>query len=238
MKTKYQKAVPNPQRELLDQLQQRIDRYQPLLEHEFKVSLGRVVAAPLRVGELVDHAFEKSRQSLWRESFTRRGRPPDVWRRLLFATEKLLVRLPAQACFCLRFWFPALVMKWRCEPPAILVSLYGWSAKDRQLNVKRFDQYAVHELAHGVWSRLAVGGPEDREARWWLWNEGFAHYLADTHLRAAYPSDAEVNAKWSAKRERARSLVTNLVATRGGAVLREIPQRWPEFDSQLTDRPA
>jgi len=129
-------------------------------------------------------------------------------------------------------------MKWRSEPPAILVSLYGWSAKDRQLNVKRFDQYAVHELAHGVWSCLAVGGPTDREARWWLWNEGFAHYLADTHLRAAYPSDAEVSAKWSAKRERARSQVARLVESRGEEILREIPRRWQEFDSELTGRRA
>lgn len=47
----HETAIPNPERELLEQLQQRIDRYQPLLEHEFKVSLGRVVAAPLRVGD-------------------------------------------------------------------------------------------------------------------------------------------------------------------------------------------
>lgn len=233
-----EKVIPIPEWELLEQLQQRIDRYQPLLEHEFKVSLGRVVAAPLRVEELIDHAFDEARKLLWRESFARRGRAPDVWRRLLFATEKLLVRLPVHACLLLRFWFPELVMKWRSEPPAILVSLYGWSAKDRQLNVKRFDQYAVHELAHGVWSCLAVSGPTDREARWWLWNEGFAHYLADVHLRAAYPSDAEVNAKWSAKRERARSLVARLVESRGEEILREIPRRWQEFDSELTGRRA
>lgn len=107
----HETAIPNPERELLEQLQQRIDRYQPLLEHEFKLSLGRVVAAPLRVGELIDHAFEKARQSLWRESFTRRARPPDVWRRLLFATDKLLVRLPAQACLFLRF---------RLSPPCLI----------------------------------------------------------------------------------------------------------------------
>ena len=85
-------------------------------------------------------------------------------------------------------------------------------------------------MAHGVWECIAKDYYEDHDRRWRLWNEGFAHYLADIHFRDAYPSDATLDDDWSEFRKRGKQLVSDLVNQRGVGCLREIPKRWSEFD--------
>ena len=77
------------QNEFLQALQQRIDRYKPLLEQQFDVVLGDVVAAPLRPKEWFAHIYAKSDRELFAAAMSKHGRPPSAFRRGLHSLEKL-----------------------------------------------------------------------------------------------------------------------------------------------------
>ena len=90
-------------------------------------------------------------------------------------------------------------------------------------------------MAHGVWARLAADQDDSHSRRWRLWNEGFAHYIADIHMIELYPNTAVVATEFSEFRERGLRLVNELVDEHGSAVLRTVPTRWPEFDERAVE---
>jgi hypothetical protein len=224
------------QTDFLERMQQCIARYQPLLEQEFGVELGDVAVQPLRVLEYVDDAIARATVLLHEESLRKHKRPPSRTTLALFELEKRLVRLPASAYVWFRFWHPQLIMQWRDEPRVILVSFLGWSAADYRENVARLDQWVVHELAHGVWNRLNGEEHRDGDRSWRKWNEGFAHYLADIHLRGHYPLEAVLFEEWSAFRREARCQVAELVCRHGPGVLPRIPTEWQQLSHAPTGR--
>jgi hypothetical protein len=226
------------QAEFLCRLQECIDRYQPILEKEFRVSLGPVRAKRLVVSEFIRHCLDQAAELRRLEAIRKRGRPPTRLRRTLHAVEATVVYVPAYALLSVRFRLPDLMMKWVDEPPAVAVSLSGWSAADYERNARRLDQWTVHELAHGVWSRIAADRHQDHGRSWRIWNEGFAHCLADVHLRPAYPPQETLNTDWTGDRQLGRRLVAERVARDGPLVLREIPLRWAELDSLRVLRAA
>jgi hypothetical protein len=223
--------------DFLERMQQCIDRYQPLLEREFGVELGDVTAQPLRVREWVDDVLDRATLAFHEESLRKHKRPPKRTARLLFGLERRLVRLPAAAFVWFRFWYPQLAMQWRDESRAILVSFLGWSTDDYCENAARIDQYVVHELAHGIWDRLAGDAEHDRGRVWRQWNEGFAHYLADVHLRGHYPAEAVVNEDWPAFRREGKRRVGEVVDQQGTHILRRVPVDWLKLKFEATDRP-
>ena len=128
------------QSDFLDCMQRCIDRYRPLLEHEFGIGLGNVTAQRLCVGEYVDELIARGEAAFHEESLRRHKWPPGRTARALFELEKRLIRLPARAFVWFRFWYPQLIMQWRDERRVILVSLLGWSAGDYRENAARIDQ--------------------------------------------------------------------------------------------------
>jgi hypothetical protein len=222
--------------DFLERMQQCIARYQPLLQQEFGVELGHVTAEPLRVRQWVDDVLARADVAFHEESLRKHKRPPSRTARLLFEVEKHLTRLPASALVWLRFWYPQLIMQWHDERRVILVSFLGWSAADYHENVACIDQYVVHELAHGIWDRLAGEEHHNRDRVWRQWNEGFAHYLADIHFRGRYPSEAVIYEDWSAYRREGRQKVAELVCRHGEGVLRRIPAEWRQLSHAPTGR--
>jgi hypothetical protein len=181
------------QREFIERIQQCIDRYQPILEEEFRVDLGNVAAKPLIVGEFINHCFAKGREQLRRETQAKHGREPTSLRWAWYRLEELVTWPLGYLLIYLRFWFPEFIMKSFSNPPAVIVSFLGWSKNDFRKPTVCLDQWTVHELAHNVWCCLAEDEFEDHDRRWRIWNEGFAHYVADVTMRHHYPSDVEVN---------------------------------------------
>ena len=217
----------------LGRVQQSIGCWQPTLEQKFRVALGNVQAKPLIVRDFVNTIIERARTQSALSSPPRSSR----FKHLLFELERRTVWLPALAFVYLRFWLPELVMKWSEPPPVILVSFLGWKKADFEKNQTRIDQWTVHELAHGIWRRLAPEN-ERRDGNWRLWNEGFAHYVADVHFRAQYPSNAVIE-NWSGVRSRAKERITHALQAHGPGILREIPSRWQELDQQFNrDAPS
>jgi hypothetical protein len=215
----------------LEQTQQAIGRYQPILERRFGVSLGDVVAKPLAVREFIKSIYWKSDELMLRSSLAKHRGPPTQLRRVLHRFEKVILWLPACILVSLRFWLPNLIMKWSGNPPAILISFMGWSSADYETNADRIAQWAVHEMAHGVWQQLAQDEFEVHDRRWKLWNEGFAHYIADVYMRDAYPTKTKLSEEWSQFRRRGRQLVSDAVARHGIEALRRIPTNWRDFDN-------
>ena len=152
------------QTDFLQRVQQSIGRYQPMLEREFGVSLGNVQARPLVVREFLEAIIHQARTRLHTSSSPRANLS-----RCLFELERRAIWLPATAFLYIRFWLPQLMMKWSEPPPLILVSFLGWKHTDFEKNRSRIEPWAVHELAHGVWQRLAPRN-EPRNRDWWLWN--------------------------------------------------------------------
>lgn len=220
------------QADFLNRVQQCIDRYQPLLEQEFGVELGDVTAEPLCVREWVDDVLARAAVLFHEGSQRKHNRPPGRVARALFETEKRLIRVPAYVTCWFRFWYPQLIMQWRDEPRVILVSFLGWSAENYRENAARIDQYVVHEMAHGVWDRLAGEEPFDKPRGWRQWNEGFAHYLADIHFRDHYPSETVIFEEWSDFRRESKCHVAQLVCRHGPDVLRRIPTEWQQLSSR------
>jgi hypothetical protein len=226
------------QHEVLQMLQQRIDRYKPILERQFDVALGDVVAAPLRSTEWLAYIYAESDRELHAAAMSQHGRPPTTIRRGLHQLEKLLLWLPALAFLAIRQWYPDYFLKWRDDTRQVLVSFAGWSGTDYQEIVPKLDQLAVHEMAHGVWDRLAGDQKETHSRRWRLWNEGFAHYIADIHMAEFYPATAVVATDFSEFRRQGLRMVSELVGRYDWTILRSVPTRWPEFDDravQLSD---
>ncbi len=215
----------------LELIQERVDRYKPILEDDFGVTLGAVAAMPLRAAERINSAFGKSDSQLHKECLDKHGRPPLPIRWALHQLEKVIVWLPAYALVWFRYWYPDFMMKWDSATPAVLVSFAGWSAEDYHRHAAKLDQWTVHEMAHGVWSQLAQDEDDDHTGRWRLWNEGFAHYLADVYMRKAYPVDTRIDLDWSKFRLEGKQLVTDVVDRNGQDSLRTIPTHWQHLDS-------
>jgi hypothetical protein len=220
------------QQEILQMLQQRIDRYRPILEQQFDIVLGDVVAAPLRSTEWLAYIYAKSDCELHAAAMSKHSRPPTAIRRGLHQLEKLLLWLPALAFLAFRQWYPGYFFKWRDDTRQVMVSFAGWSRTDYLEIVPMLDQLAVHEMAHGVWDRLAGDRKETRSRRWLLWNEGFAHYIADVHMAAQYPATAVVATDFSEFRRQGLQMVSELVDRYGWTILRSVPARWTEFDDR------
>jgi hypothetical protein len=230
------KELPRQQHEFLHALQQRIDRYKPVLEQEFDVVLGDVAAAPLSSRKWLASIFAKSDRELHAATVSRYGRPPTATRLCLHELEKLLLRLPALAYLAWRQWYPDFYVKWDDDARQVLVSFSGWSVAAYAKRIPSLDQIAVHEMAHGVWDRLAQDQRSSHSRRWRMWNEGFAHYIADIHMKPRYPPTAVVATEFSESRKRALRLVDELVDEFGSQILRSVPQRWPEFDERAALR--
>ena len=224
--------------DFLERMQQCINHYKPILEHDFAVSLGPIVAKPLLARELINSVFAKAADMMHRESIGKHKRPPTRLLRILFGVEKTLLWLPMCALMYIRFWYPRLVMKWKDDPPTIFVSFSGWSDDDYRDNTQKIDQWSVHEMAHGIWDRIANDEHQDHDRRWRLWNEGFAHFVADVHFCESYPPEVTVNDDWSDFRQQGKQLVCEVVNGQGNEILREIPTRWREFDAAPTGNPA
>lgn len=77
---------------------------------------------------------------------------------------------------------------------------------------------------------------DDPGPRWRVWNEGFAHFVADEHFRDLYPPGATVDEDWSGFREEGKRLVSELVGREGREVLRRVPTHWLEFDAQVASQ--
>lgn len=84
------------QNEFLQAIQQRIDRYKPMLEQQFDVVLGHVVAAPLGSTEWLTYIYAQSDRELHAAAMLKHGRPPIAIRRALHRLEKLFVWLIVQ----------------------------------------------------------------------------------------------------------------------------------------------
>lgn len=222
----------------LSAMQQRIDRYKPTLEKEFAISLGAVAARPIRVVAWLNSMFEKSMRTYHEQHLAKHGRPPTSIRRFLLALERNLIWCPAFVFLYIRLWYPDFMMKWDDDTPAVMVSFIGWSDIDYQDKIPRLDQWIVHEMAHGVWSQIARDHRGDRNRRWWLWNEGFAHYVADVHMRDRYPAEATIDVAWSKSRQAGKQMVADIVRRHGRDVLKTIPAQWPEYDAMVLQRPV
>jgi len=213
----------------------RISRYCPVIELEFGICLGDVRPRELRTGDWLD-AFVEGFWAEWpRHILAKKGRAPSRFEEVLARAEATLIRAVAPPFLFLRFWWPDLFMQWNERDSSIWIAFYGWSREDYERNMLRIDQYVVHEMAHGVWNRIAraernrLGESMKAWRRWRLWSEGFAHYLADVHFRGCYPPHVVVSEDWSDFRKRGKHLVVELVKSRGSDVLREIPLRWAEY---------
>jgi hypothetical protein len=226
--------MPDAESMFLGELQICIDRYQPILEREFSVQLGEVAAEPLRIQQWLASIYTRSDEELNTCWMLKRGCPPSAMRTCLHRFEKRLLWVPALVFLALRTWLPRYYFRWRETPPAVLVSLSGWRRIDFVRIRQELDQLTVHELAHGVWDRIASVSEGEHTRRWRLWNEGFCHYIADIHFRKHYPPEAVVSDQFSAFRIRGRDLVKEVVDMQGPEALKSVPLRWMDFHATLS----
>lgn len=218
----------------LEAIDERVHRYQPILESTFDVSLGGVRPHEIRTREWLDRVLQKG-ESEWQRRFEAKNRKPSAIEATWHRSEVALVRRLALPVIAFRFWWPDFIMMWDDELHAVCISFSGWSRSDYAANRNQLDQYVVHELAHGVWD--ALGEQRDsveetwREWRAWRnWNEGFCHFIADAHFVEHYPEGYQLHEDWSSFRIRARQRVADLVEECGAGVLRDLPGRWREFE--------
>ncbi|HAV65226.1 MAG TPA: hypothetical protein DCY13_22995 [Verrucomicrobiales bacterium] len=223
--------ISTEQARLLSELQQRIERYQPILEEEFDVNLGKVVARPFGARAWLRKMRDRSLvQASRRGGF-------GLNRRLMLRCEWALIYLPACFLVWFRHWYPQFMMRWDDDEPAILVPFRGWMRKDHRRRIAQLDQWAVHEMAHGIWHRIADDSAVEHGRRWRVWNEGFAHYVADVHLRPHYPAGAIIDEEWSPMRLEGRRLVAKVVDHHGAAMLKRVPRDWRQHDRTI-DHPV
>jgi hypothetical protein len=207
-----------------------VDRYQPRLESELGVDLGVVAVRELSAWKWMRGLMKNGKEAWLLKREMQKGRPPVFWERWFINIQAAIVPIILFVPVWFRFWAPALLMKWDRREGCIYVPFHGWDATYFKENSVKIDQWVVHEMAHGVWEELSSEeGSGDANPLWGLWNEGFAHYVADELFRDIYPPGTPLTDDWSEFRKEGKRRIATLVKEKGTRILVEIPARWREF---------
>ena len=216
----------------LRQTSECIARYQPKLEEAFGVELGEVVARELTVWNWTRDQMRFGKEVWLLNREIQRGRPPRWWERLLIELQGLIIPVVLFVPVWFRFWAPELLMKWSGRERCIYIPFHGWDRTYFEENAAKIDQWVVHELAHAAWE--ALGGDHETGGdghTWRMWDEGFAHYVADEWFQDFYQSGTVLTEDWSEFRKEGKRKIAALVAEKGDRILAEIPTRWREFEA-------
>lgn len=218
----------------LARIQQSIDHYLPLLEQDFQVRLEDVDARELKLGFWFHSKLEPMRRQMRRECRAKHNRAPGRWREAWFTLQFRFAVIVFWIPLYIRFWLPEFIMQWDRRTASVTIPFFGWFHSDFKKNAAFIEQWTIHEMAHGIWERIAQDNDGDQDSAWRFWNEGFAHYVADIHMQKRYPEDHELCENWSKSRLARRNAVSRVIEEKGTEFLKLIPKQW----SQLEDARA
>lgn len=95
------------------------------------------------------------------------------------------------------------------------------------------DQTVIHELSYVLWNKVKNNNiPQSQSPR--LWHEGFATYCEEDYFSELYPNCYKLEKDYRQVCREGKQQVERVIQRHGIEALLEIPNRWEEFEKELS----
>ena len=213
-------------------VRERVSYYSPLIEQKTGADLGDVEVKEYRyvIGDICRENKRKLLTELKELHNGKLGKFDELSIEMMYLTIRPigeLFRMTAEEFISMKVYNSSIYVG------------FGMLSKIEALNCLQkgespyLDHVLIHELSHVLWDRLS-DNMLHRNNFSAVWNEGFATYCERKHFREFYPSESKIGEYPGKIYEIGEQRIRAVVERHGIEALLEIPNRWEEFERELS----